>query len=177
MSDKQFLPTDSGAIMVPFQPKNQFPEGWDAAEAIPMFGSEDKAAPVKKSLYPRWIRYKLGPNQDNSNYRQWIAKHFRAAVKEDMTDDSFNSYWDEVEKKYLNGDQILMVGDRKAVLGQMKYNWQSGNGRINRNLGQFANSRIKSPGGTTLAQNYTPEVEFHGAVAVFSDDEPGQQEK
>jgi hypothetical protein len=168
MSDKQFLPTDSGTIMVPLQPKNQFPEGWDSVEAIPMFGAEDKAAPVKKTLYPRWIRYKIGPNQDNTNYRHWLAKHFRNATQEDMTDDSFNVYWDKQDKAFLNGDQILMVGDKKAVLGHMKYNYQAANGRVNKALNNFQNERLRAQG-KDLAINEV-ELAYSGPLAKFEEE-------
>lgn len=172
MSEKQFLPTptDNGQILVPFQPKEQFPEGWDDVEALPMGGNEIPA-PVKKELYPRWVRFGIGPNQDYKNYSSWLQKRFRNAKKEDMVNDSFNIYWNEERKSYWNGELILMVGSRKAVLGAQKYNYIAANGRINTKLNEFANQRMRSPQGTTLAQNYSPEVQFNGPVAHFPEDE------
>ena len=168
MSAKQFLPTDSGTIMVPLQRPNQFPEGWDQVEAIQMWGPQDKPAPTKKELYPRWIRYQIGPNQDNRNYRQWLSKGFRKAVQEDMTDQSFESFWDKENKAYLDGDQILMVGSRKAVLGQMKYNWQAGNGRINKTLNNFQNERLRAQGKDLVVNE--AQVDFSGPIAKFEEE-------
>lgn len=171
--DKNFLPvpTDNGQLMVPFQQKDPFPEGWEAAEAIPMDGG-DIPAPVKREVWPRWVRFGVGPNPDHKNYSYWVRKGFRKATKEDMVNDTFNSYWNEQEKSFWDGENILMVGSRKKVLGAMKYNYISANARINNRLNEFSRTRMKSPQGATLAQNYSPEVEFHGPVAVFPEDGP-----
>jgi hypothetical protein len=87
---------------------------------LPDFANDVKPFLVNPNLWPRWIF------TDKRRYAQAKAQGWRNCVKTDLKPGYANlsPYSEEGGTKYINGDLILMVIDRKIYLGALKYKHQ-----------------------------------------------------
>ena len=148
--------------------RNPFPEGWGSVKAVPL-GDADEAIPVKPDLYARWVRYRRGENQDNTNYHKYAGWGFVKCEKAHLTR-SFK-YWDDNLKAFLNGDLIAMVCPRVKALSWMKANYEAANNRVSNHFIGYQNQRYPQGQNGAVAKNYIPEVKWDGPQAHFPEDE------
>jgi hypothetical protein len=87
---------------------------------LPDFANDVKPFLVNPNLWPRWIF------TDKRRYAQAKAQGWRNCVRADLKPGYANlsPYSEEGGTKYINGDLILMLIDRKIYLGALRYKHQ-----------------------------------------------------
>lgn len=85
---------------------------------LPDFANDIKPYLRNQNLWPRWIF------TDKRRYAQAKAQGWRNAVQADFKPGYSSPYVEEGGTKYINGDLILMLIDRKIYLGALKYKHQ-----------------------------------------------------
>jgi hypothetical protein len=87
---------------------------------LPDFANNIQPYLVNKELWPRWIF------TDRRRYAQARAQGWRNCTKQDLKPGyaTLTPYEEEGGTKYINGDLILMLIERKRYLGALRYKHQ-----------------------------------------------------
>ena len=122
------VPTMTSASMIPplepVEPPNPRALPDELSEDIvarplgaPDFANDVKPYLANPNLYPRWIF------TDRRRFSQACAQGWRVAKKSDLKPGyaRLNPFEAEGGTKYINGDLILMLIDRKIYLGALRY--------------------------------------------------------
>jgi hypothetical protein len=123
------VPTMTNASLIPPEapPRNPFTPAEELSEDITalQMGAPDFANDIKPflrnpGLHPRWIF------TDRRRFAQAKAQGWRVATKADLKLDytKLSPFEEEGGTKYINGDLILMLIDRKIYLGALRYKHQ-----------------------------------------------------
>lgn len=73
------------------------------------------------NLSKRWINFKAG---EGLRYNQCLAQGWRNATQADLKPNQLSPYKKEGGTKFINGDLILMVIDKRRYLGALKHRHQ-----------------------------------------------------
>jgi hypothetical protein len=128
-SNKPPVPTMTTASLIPAMPppRNPYAAPEEFAEdiiAMPLgaldFANDVKPFLTNKNLHPRWIF------TDRRRYTQALAQGWRNAKQTDFVSGytKLSPFTIEGGTKYINGDLILMLIDRKIYLGALRYKHQ-----------------------------------------------------
>lgn len=122
------VPTMTSASMIPplepVEPRSPYARPDELAEDItarplgaPDFANDVKPFLANQNLHPRWIF------TDRRRFSQAIAQGWRVAKKADLKPGyaKLSPFEAEGGTKYINGDLILMLIDRKIYLGALRY--------------------------------------------------------
>jgi hypothetical protein len=105
----------------PYAPADELSEDIMATPlGAPDFANDVKPFLTNPNLHPRWIF------TDRRRYTQAKSQGWRNATKKDFkpTFQALCPFEEEGGTKYINGDLILMVIDRKIYLGALRYKHQ-----------------------------------------------------
>lgn len=122
------VPTMTNASLIPeLPPRTSFTPAEELGEDItalqmgaPDFANDIKPFLKNPGLHPRWIF------TDRRRFAQAKAQGWRVATKNDLKDSytKLSPFEEEGGTKYINGDLILMLIDRKIYLGALRYKHQ-----------------------------------------------------
>jgi len=136
---------------------------------LPDFANDVRPFLVNPNLWPRWIF------TDRRRFAQAKAQGWRVAQKRDLKPGYANltPYEEEGGTKYINGDLILMLIDRKRYLGALRYKHQVAaalsDAAVQRRIA--AGKAVNELGSTVAAVNQNRVA--HGADPVMTVFAPG----